>query len=738
MSQSQEFRANPDEAVVKKAVKVTDENLELTHSNSNQQMRSSTVSDAVYTAYDALNMHKSYQRSFKSFNEEQHRYEEQAYTSEQPQQPVNTAQTTPVLPAPVQEPAENSADPTQAEPALGGIPPDWKSPALREMEGKRDPFRNTLSLGQAETPAMWTNTHELQKNQKLQEKLESRRKDVQRGYTRFSLKYGEDELSTNPKVKFNYYGRLNISGAEQELTHIGRLKYNGQIRREKMTRKDYERLQKKKEKKGFKRRVKGRLLFRETKALVEDEDLAEDDTVGRMKRITRNTGRMAAASTRRNIRTVRLQNNTYYRLELAHQHEQVLKDKRTKLLTDAKRKEQKKALREAKTREQKRKLKKQMVQQRAKVEGNFIRRARQNRLVKRRAKDYRRKVRKRTLTTIFSLAGIILFFLLLLMVLFLVLVAMFAGGSDFYAATVTQNDYSTITEATEYFRKLETDMDEYLNGDRDELEAEIEAEYGDEIYEYIYELADFGFSANTLIAYLSATYGSFTLDDIKDELESLFEEMYTLTIDVKVEDREISTYDPASGEWENVTVPKNICYIILEKKELEEIVDERLPEDARFQYDGYKLATGGQQVYAPVMREDWTNLISSNFGDRIHPITKERKTHNGVDIAVPTETKIYSPIKGTVILAAYSNSAGNWVKVQTDTGWTVVMMHMDSLAVSAGQSVEQGDFLGFSGNTGNSTGPHLHLEVRDPDYRAINPIFIIPQTCAGIGKEAEE
>ena len=62
---------------------------------------------------------------------------------------------------------------------------------------------------------------------------------------------------------------------------------------------------------------------------------------------------------------------------------------------------------------------------------------------------------------------------------------------------------------------------------------------------------------------------------------------------------------------------------------------------------------------------------------------------------------------------------------------------MDSLAVSAGQKVEQGDFLGFSGNTGNSTGPHLHLEVRNPDYEAINPIFIIPQTCAGI-KETEE
>lgn len=736
MSQSQEFRASPDEAV-RKTAKVIDENLELTHSNNNQQMRGSTVSDAAYAAYDAVSMHRVYKKSAKSFNEEQHQYEEQAYTSEQtlqadvPESPPSAATS--------EKPDTLSSDDAGAPSdgaLLGGNPTEWKTPALKGLEEKRDPYRSQFTFGQAETPKMWANTHDLQKNKNLQAKLENRRKDVQRGYTRFSLEYGEKELSTKPKVKFNYYGRIiNLSGDEHKLIHIGRLKYKGQVRREKMTRKDYEERRKKKDKKGFRRRVCGRLLFRETKAVVEDENMAEDDTIGHMKRTVRNTGWMMAAGTRRNIRTVRLQNNTYYRLELAHMQEQVLKDKRARLLSDAKRKERKDALREAKTRERKKKLKKQMVQQRAKEEGNFIRRTRQSHLVKRKAKEYRRKIRKRTLSTIFSLGGIILFLLIICMILFLILVAMLTGGSDYYAATVTQNDYSTITEATEYFRKLETDLDEYLNGDRDALEAEIETEYGDEIYEYIYELADFGFSANTLIAYLSATYGSFTLDDIKDELQSIFDEMYTLTIEVKVEDREISKYNPNTGKWEEVTEPKNICYIILEKKELEEIVDERLPDDARFQYDGYKLATGGQQVYAPVMREDWTNLISSNFGDRIHPITKERKPHNGVDIAVPTGTKVYSAVKGTVILAAYSNSAGNWVKVRTDTGWTVVMMHMDSLAVSAGQKVDQGDFLGFSGNTGNSTGPHLHLEVRDPDDKAINPIFIIPQTCAGIKTE---
>ena len=730
MNQSQEFRKSPKAETIKKSVKVIDENLELAYSNNNQQMRSSTAADAAYTAYDAIDMHKTFQKSRRSYNEEQYKYAEQAFSSEQPS-------ASPPIPETVSEDNAGTKQTGQTS-ALS----EWRPPAIKQLEERGSPYGNengVISLGQAETPKMWANTYEIQKNEKLLEKLEGRRKDVQRGYTRFTLKYGDKEFSTNPRHQFNYYGRINISGDEKDLADFffRRLKYSGQVKREKKTREDYEEILKKREKKDFERRVTGRLLFRETKSLVEDEDMAEDDTVRRMKGTLRNTGRIAAASARRNIRTIRLQNNTYYRLELSQMHEQVLKDKRARLVSDARRKDQKEALKAAKSKEQKKKLKKQMVQQRVREEENFVRRTRQSRMVRRKAREYQRRIRKRTLSTIFSICGILLFFLIIGIVLFLVLVAMFTGGTNYYAATVTQNDYSTITEATEYFRKLETDMDEYLNGDRDALEADIQAEYGEEIYEYIYNLADFGFSANTLVAYVSAMYGTFTLDDIRDELESIFEEMYTLTIEVKVEDREISKYDPDTGEYKNVTEPKNICYITLEKRELEEIVEERLPEDARFQYDGYKLATGGQQVYAPVMREDWTNLISSNFGDRIHPITKERKSHNGVDIAVPTGTRIYSAVKGTVILAEYSSSAGNWVKVQTDTGWTVVMMHMDSLAVSAGQNVEQGDFLGFSGNTGNSTGPHLHLEVRDPDYKAINPIFIIPQTCAGIGKEAE-
>ena len=136
------------------------------------------------------------------------------------------------------------------------------------------------------------------------------------------------KYSTKPKLNFNYYGRFNISGDELELAHLGRLQWSGRVIREKMTRKDYEAILRKREKKQFARRTKGRLLFRGAKAVVEDETLAEDETFGDARRAVKRGRRTAAMSARRSIRTLKLQNNMYYRLELSKEKQTVLQDKR--------------------------------------------------------------------------------------------------------------------------------------------------------------------------------------------------------------------------------------------------------------------------------------------------------------------------------------------------------------------------------------------------------------------------
>lgn len=739
MSQSQEFEGTNPENVLKAVGKVVESaerergSDELSTRNTNQQFRKELMSEGAYMAYNAVQHHQTYKQIQKSYNEQRSQYEEQAFSYIATQQDPQTFQVETresVQLSPEKQCDSDDWNPPGKNANVSAGSGEWKSPSMREVEDF-----SSLSRGTAEAPELWRNSKAIQDNKALQQKLDGKRRSVQRGYTRFSF----GEHSTKEKLKFNYYGRINLTNAgEVGLGHIGRLKHSGHVVREKMTRADYENLLRKKDLKNFRYRNRVRLLARSTKAVLDDENIQKDELPVSLKRGTVRTGRALMAAYRYSIRTLKKQNNVYASYEAAMKEGRVLQDKRERLLSDARKKQQRDEIKREKSREQKKKLKKQMAQKRVQEKENFWARSKQNYLVKKRARKMQKQKLRKTLSTVVAAAGVLLLFIILFCILFLAAVALLTGGTHYYASAVTQNDYSTITDATEYFRKLETDLDEYLNADRDALEAELEAEYGPDIYEYVYDLAEFGFSANTLIAYLSAVYGTFDIDMVREELDSVFEEMYTLIIEVKVEDRTISEYDPHTGLYEDVILPKNICYVTLVKKELEEVVEPRMTADQLEQYKAYRLSTGGQQIYGPVMREDWTGLISSNFGERIHPITKERKAHNGVDIAVPVGTHLYSAVDGTVILAAYSESAGNWVKVQTDTGWTVIFMHMDSLTVSSGQVVKKGDHLGYSGNTGRSTGPHLHLEVRNPQNEAINPIFIIPQTCANIQREGSE
>ncbi|MCM1388120.1 MAG: M23 family metallopeptidase [Bacillus sp. (in: Bacteria)] len=716
-------------ASAQKKAEVQSENYQLSNSNTEQNLNGKKLEEL---AYNAIDHHMTYQKTQYSYNEKMNEYaapafndydyEKSASSGDEPQQPPPSREQLPLLP----DKSREASLPTPLTQQGGGL-----------LNGTAEAY-NGINLGSAEAGELAANSYKLSKTEDLINKLDDKRKYAQRGYTRITLKVGDKELSTKSRLLFNYYGRIRLSEDKTELMKIGRVRYEEQVVREKRNRKDYNDRLNKKEQKKFRRGAAGRLLFNKGHSLVNDESMEEDENIASYKNALKRAGRITLMSARNNVRTFRLNHNIYTRLEMANMKNQVLLNERERLLSRDRKKSQQDKIRQAQTAKQKQELKKKMYRQRAEKEGNFFRRTKNQFMVKKSAREYRRKAVKRTLSVAFSFAGICLFIILLLVILLLVVVSVTQGGTTYYAATVTQNDYGTVSEATAYFRKLETDLDEYLNADREALEAELETEYGPDIYEYIYNLADFGFSANTLIAYLSAVYAEFTLEEIQDELQDIFQEMYKLIIEVKMEDREIVKYNPDTGEYYTVTEPKKICYVTLEKKELEEVVEARLSEDLKSQYDGYKLSTGGQQVYAPVMREDWTNLISSNYGERIHPITKVRTFHKGVDIAVPEGTKLYSAVKGVVTVSQYSESAGNYVTVKTDSGWTVTFMHMNARAVSVGQELEQGDFVGLSGNTGNSTGAHLHLQVANEEGETVNPIFIIPQTCAFIKGDAQQ
>lgn len=104
--------------------------------------------------------------------------------------------------------------------------------------------------------------------------------------------------------------------------------------------------------------------------------------------------------------------------------------------------------------------------------------------------------------------------------------------------------------------------------------------------------------------------------------------------------------------------------------------------------------------------------ITSGFGGRSSPGGIGTTYHEGLDIGVPEGTPIRAAASGTVIIAAYTGGYGNYTCIDHGSGLSTCYGHQSSFAVSAGQSVSQGDIIGYSGNTGNSTGPHLHFEVR--------------------------
>ena len=116
--------------------------------------------------------------------------------------------------------------------------------------------------------------------------------------------------------------------------------------------------------------------------------------------------------------------------------------------------------------------------------------------------------------------------------------------------------------------------------------------------------------------------------------------------------------------------------------------------------------------------------ITSKFGNRNHPILKSVKFHRGVDIAVSIGTPVYSGIKGRVTFAGRKGNYGNLVEIEGNDGIKVRYAHLNSIDVVTGQKVSDGEKVAETGNTGMSTGPHLHYEIII-DENPVNPLNFV-------------
>ena len=142
-----------------------------------------------------------------------------------------------------------------------------------------------------------------------------------------------------------------------------------------------------------------------------------------------------------------------------------------------------------------------------------------------------------------------------------------------------------------------------------------------------------------------------------------------------------------------------------------------------------KLALNKEDMLAsipaiqPITNKD-LKRTASGWGFRIHPIYKVRKMHWGMDFTAPVGTPVYATGNGKVVEIAGSVSGftefGKYVKIDHGYGYETVYGHLSKYNIKPGQEVKRGDIIGFVGNTGASTAPHLHYEVHK-DGQRVNP-----------------
>lgn len=324
---------------------------------------------------------------------------------------------------------------------------------------------------------------------------------------------------------------------------------------------------------------------------------------------------------------------------------------------------------------------------------------------------------------VLATAGVIAVLLTMIMTSMSSCGAMFADTQSMVLAASYLSKPKEIDAAELQFTRLELGLQNKIDS--------METDYpGYE--EYSYDLGEIGHNPFTLINYLSAVHTEFTAVEVEGEVQALFEEMYTLTVtpatetrtrQVQAKDAEGNPlYDEAgSPVMEEEEYEVRILKVVLTVKPLETIAAGKMDAEQKETYGMYAETKGLLQEFSSPLKLYWYNYISSYYGYRKNPNTGREEIHRGLDIAVPTGTKVYAAHDGTVTTAAYDSYYGNYVVIEKD-GYTTKYAHMERLQVRKGQKVKKGAAIGTTGNTGSSTGSHLHIEcLYNGEY--YNPLF---------------
>ncbi len=193
---------------------------------------------------------------------------------------------------------------------------------------------------------------------------------------------------------------------------------------------------------------------------------------------------------------------------------------------------------------------------------------------------------------------------------------------------------------------------------------------------------------------------------------------------ISVINQQLSSTEQVISQERNLQ--KQVVNQLAQERALYEASERQLEQESvKLMYKITELASGkdnpdstGRFIYPVHAR------ISSPFGPRRHPIFGVRSMHSGIDLAAPRSTPIKASEGGKVIYAGWYGGYGKVVIVDHSKGFSTLYAHLSSTAVSVGDQVRQGDTVGYEGDTGYATGPHLHFEVRSQG-KPQNPVTFL-------------
>lgn len=149
--------------------------------------------------------------------------------------------------------------------------------------------------------------------------------------------------------------------------------------------------------------------------------------------------------------------------------------------------------------------------------------------------------------------------------------------------------------------------------------------------------------------------------------------------------------------------------------------------DKQMEFELWNLKNTYSRVYGKLSLYEHTPLIvpvfgriSSRFGVRVHPVLEKSLFHKGIDIANTVGTYVYATADGKVKKVEYDNVSGKYIVINHGYGYSTMFAHLNDVFVRRGERVERFQPIATLGNTGRTTGPHLHYEVRIKN-QAVNP-----------------